>query len=42
MVAEPIDVLVLGAGAAGLFCGAKAAARGRSVLVVDHAAKPAE
>lgn len=42
MVAAPIDVLVLGAGAAGLFCGAKAAARGRSVLVVDHAAKPAE
>ncbi|MEO0550812.1 MAG: NAD(P)/FAD-dependent oxidoreductase [Pseudomonadota bacterium] len=37
-----VDVLILGAGAAGLFCGARAAARGRSVLVLDHARKPAE
>ncbi|QIE55741.1 aminoacetone oxidase family FAD-binding enzyme [Pikeienuella piscinae] len=36
------DVVVLGAGAAGLFAGAEAARRGRRVLVLDHAAKPAE
>lgn len=36
------DILILGAGAAGLFCGARAAARGRNVLVLDHAKKPAE
>lgn len=34
---EKVDVLVLGAGAAGLFCGIEAARRGRRVLVVDHA-----
>jgi predicted Rossmann fold flavoprotein len=31
------DVVVLGAGAAGLFCAGTAAARGRRVLVLDHA-----
>jgi predicted Rossmann fold flavoprotein len=36
------DVLVLGAGAAGLFCAAVAGRRGRSVRVLDHARKPAE
>jgi predicted Rossmann fold flavoprotein len=36
------DVIVLGAGAAGLFAGIEAARRGRRVLVVDHAAKPGE
>jgi predicted Rossmann fold flavoprotein len=36
------DVLVIGAGAAGLMCGIEAARRGRSVLVIDHADKPAE
>jgi predicted Rossmann fold flavoprotein len=36
------DVLILGAGAAGLMCGIEAARRGRSVLVIDHAEKPAE
>jgi predicted Rossmann fold flavoprotein len=36
------DVMVLGAGAAGLFAGIEAARRGRRVLVVDHAAKPGE
>lgn len=36
------DVIVLGAGAAGLFCAALAGKRGRKVLVVDHAAKPAQ
>lgn len=33
------DVLVLGAGGAGLFCAARAAARGRRVLALDHADK---
>lgn len=36
------DVVVLGAGAAGLFCGARIAEGGLSVLVLDHAKKPAE
>ena len=36
-----VDTLILGAGAAGLFCGARTAARGRSVIVLDHAKKPA-
>ncbi|WP_435258883.1 NAD(P)/FAD-dependent oxidoreductase [Thioclava sp. FR2] len=34
---EKVDVIILGAGAAGLFCGIEAARRGRKVLVVDHA-----
>jgi predicted Rossmann fold flavoprotein len=34
-----VDVIIIGAGAAGLFCGIEAAKRGRSVLVVDHANK---
>lgn len=37
-----VDVLIIGAGAAGLFCGAQAAQRGRRVRVIDHANKPAE
>ena len=37
-----VDALVIGAGAAGLFYGARFGARGRSVLVLDHAKKPAE
>ncbi|HEV7691974.1 MAG TPA: NAD(P)/FAD-dependent oxidoreductase [Hyphomonadaceae bacterium] len=36
------DVLILGAGAAGLMCAIEAGRRGRSVVVLDHAAKPAE
>jgi predicted Rossmann fold flavoprotein len=36
------DVIVLGAGAAGLFCAAQAGQRGRRVCVIDHAKKPAE
>ncbi len=32
-----VDVIVLGAGAAGLFAGIEAARRGRRVLVIDHA-----
>ena len=34
------DVLVIGAGAAGLMCALTAGQRGRNVLVVDHANKP--
>ena len=34
------DVIVLGAGAAGLFCAATAGQRGRRVLLLDHAGKP--
>lgn len=37
-----VDTLIIGAGAAGLFCGAEVARAGASVLVVDHARKPAE
>jgi predicted Rossmann fold flavoprotein len=36
------DVLVIGAGAAGLMCAIEAGRRGRKVLVIEHAAKPAE
>ncbi|WP_439634381.1 NAD(P)/FAD-dependent oxidoreductase [Glycocaulis sp.] len=36
------DALVIGAGAAGLFYGARAGEAGLRVLVIDHAAKPAE
>lgn len=34
-----VDVVVIGAGAAGLFCGATAGKRGRNVVVLDHAKK---
>jgi len=37
-----IDVLVLGAGAAGMMAAIEAGKRGRSVLVVDHAKAPGE
>ena len=36
------DVIIIGAGAAGLMCGAFAGTNGRSVLILDHANKPAE
>lgn len=36
------DVVIIGAGAAGLMCAIEAGKRGRKVLLVDHAAKPAE
>lgn len=39
---EQVDVIVLGAGAAGLMAGIEAARRGRRVLVVDHAAAAGE
>lgn len=38
-IPEQIDVVVIGAGAAGLMCAAKAGQRGRKVLVIDHANK---
>lgn len=37
-----LDVLIIGAGAAGLMCAIEAAKRGRRVLVIDHAKKAAE
>ena len=37
---SPYDVIILGAGAAGLMCAAQAGARGRKVLVIEHAEKP--
>jgi len=36
------DIVILGAGAAGMFCAIEAARRGRRVLVVDHAKAPGE
>ena len=36
------DVLVIGAGAAGLMCAIEAGRRVRRVIVIDHAEKPAE
>lgn len=39
---EHVDLLILGAGAAGLFCAGSALAPGRRVLVMDHADKPGE
>ena len=37
-----VDVVVIGAGAAGLFCAAQAGQRGARVLLADHAEKVAE
>ena len=39
---ETADVLILGAGAAGLFAAAEAGRRGRRVIVLDHALRPGE
>ena len=36
------DVIVIGAGAAGMMCAIRAAQRGRSVIVLDHAKSPGE
>ncbi|MGA9659020.1 MAG: NAD(P)/FAD-dependent oxidoreductase [Asticcacaulis sp.] len=36
------EIVVLGAGAAGLMCAIEAGRRGKSVIVLDHAKKPAE
>jgi predicted Rossmann fold flavoprotein len=37
-----LDVLVLGGGAAGLMCAIEAGKRGRKVMVIDHARRPAD
>lgn len=37
---SPFDAIILGAGAAGLFCAAIAGQRGKRVLVIDHADAP--
>ncbi len=42
VTAAKFDVVIVGAGAAGLMCGIEAARRGRRVAVIDHAKKPAE
>ena len=39
---QTFDVVVIGAGAAGLFCAGIAGQRGLSVLVLDHSEKVAE
>ena len=39
---KEFDVIIVGAGAAGLMCAARAGQRGRKVMLVDHAAKPGE
>jgi len=39
---EMFDVVVIGAGAAGLMCAIEAGKRGRRVLVIDHARAPGE
>ncbi|HLP99154.1 MAG TPA: NAD(P)/FAD-dependent oxidoreductase [Sideroxyarcus sp.] len=39
---QQTDVLIVGAGAAGMMCALTAAQRGRSVLLLDHATKLAE
>src|SRR5690606_31846489 len=36
---KQVDVVIIGAGAAGLMCAATAGQRGRNVLVIDHANK---
>lgn len=36
------DVIIIGAGAAGMMCGAMAGTAGNSVLLIDHADKPGE
>jgi predicted Rossmann fold flavoprotein len=42
MQGKQYDVIIIGAGAAGLFCAARAGQRGRRVLLVDHAEKLGE
>ncbi len=39
---ESVDVVVVGAGAAGMMCGWEAGKRGRRVVVIDHARAPGE
>ena len=39
---EAFDVVVIGAGAAGMMCAIEAGRRGRRVLIIDHARSPGE
>ena len=39
---QTFDTVILGAGAAGMMCAARAAARGGRVLLIDHARSPGE
>lgn len=39
---EQADIVILGAGAAGLFCAGSALQQGRRVIVLDHATRPGE
>lgn len=39
---QKIDVVVIGAGAAGLFAAIESARKGRKVVVIDHSERPAE
>ncbi|MFD2058648.1 NAD(P)/FAD-dependent oxidoreductase [Mesorhizobium calcicola] len=39
---QSYDVIIIGAGAAGMMCAVETAKRGRSVLILDHAAMPGE
>ena len=41
-MSSSFDIIIIGAGAAGLMCGAVAGVRGKSVLLIDHAQKPGE
>ena len=36
---EKFDVIIIGAGAAGMMCAIEAGKRGRKVLLIDHAKK---
>ncbi|MFT5277508.1 MAG: putative Rossmann fold flavoprotein [Glaciecola sp.] len=40
MLEVKVDVLIIGAGAAGLLCASRAGARGKKTIVVDHAKRP--
>ena len=42
MKPQSVDVLIVGAGAAGMMCAIEAGRRGRSVRVIDHARAPGE
>ena len=42
MKAQTLDVLIVGAGAAGMMCAIEAGRRGRRVRVIDHARAPGE
>ena len=42
MMTTDVDIVVIGAGAAGLMCASTAGKRGRRVLLIDHAMKLAE